>query len=253
MHVSAYEAMRRCVDEFLPTEGRLTIVDFGSHTLPARLEEQMIHRRLLGERECTLIGVDVREGPNVDLVMKKPYRVPLRSNSVDAVISGQVFEHIPFFWASTLEIARLLKPGGVFLMSVPSRGRRHTAVDCWRYYPDGIRAMAAFAGLEVLKATTDFPPRSAGPDDAYHRTPEHYWGDTIGVFRKPLDYPHARMGLVRTPLLWWANRAAGDFVSSVEVRRARRARRARRRDRRARRARRVARREARAARRKHQP
>jgi SAM-dependent methyltransferase len=149
--------------------------------------------------------------------MPKPYRVPLRSGSVDVVISGQVFEHIPFFWASALEIARVLKPGGVFLMSVPSRGRPHTAVDCWRYYPDGVRAMAAFAHLEVLRATTDFPPVRGARDQRYARAPEHYWGDTIGVLRKPLGYPSVRMTLVRTPLLWWANRAAGRFVSSIQA------------------------------------
>ncbi len=225
MHPSAYEAMQDCVDEFVPSEGRLTVVDFGSHTKARRMDQEMVHRRLLGERDCELIGVDVRDGSNVDLVMKKPYRVPLRSDSVDVVISGQVFEHIPFFWASALEIARLLKPGGVFLMSVPSRGHPHTRVDCWRYYPDGVRAMAAFAGLEVLRASTDFPPSSGGrrPRHQYHQittTPGHYWGDTIGVLRKPHDYPNRRMALVRTPLLWWANRAASNFVSSAEVSRA---------------------------------
>lgn len=138
-------------------------------------------------------------------------------------------------------------------MSVPSRGRPHTKVDCWRYYPDGVRAMAAFAGLEVLEATTDFPPKDAGPTDAYHQLPEHYWGDTVGVLRKPLDYPDARMALVRLPVVWCANRAAGEFVSSIEVRRARRverrAERARRAQRKARRSRRRARRHARRARR----
>jgi SAM-dependent methyltransferase len=234
VHASAFEAMQRVVDEFVPPEGRLTVVDFGSHTTAKRMDADLVHRRLLGERDCELIGVDVRDGPNVDLVMKQPYRVPLRSGSVDVVISGQVFEHIPFFWASTLEIARLLRPGGVFLMSVPSRGRVHTSVDCWRYYPDGVRAMAAFAGLEVLRATTDFPPPDGEARDEYDQTPGHYWGDTIGVLRKPDGYPNRRMALVRTPVLWWANRAAGSFVSSAEIertrRRTRRARRARRRE-----------------------
>ena len=222
----------------MPTEGRLTVVDFGAHTKAKRIDGQMVHRRLLGDRDCTMIGVDVREGPHVDLVMPKPYLVPLRSGSVDVVISGQVFEHIPFFWASALEIARLLKPGGVFLMSVPSRGRPHTAVDCWRYYPDGLRAMAAFAGLEVRRARTDFPPREEGP---YHRYAlieddlDRYWGDTVGVLEKPGNYPSWRIAVARRPLLWWANRAAGSFVSSKEARRGRREAPARRAQRRARR------------------
>ncbi len=219
MHGSAFEAMQGCVEEFVPREGRLTVVDFGSHTTKKRIDQEMVHRRLLGGRDVELIGVDIRAGHNVDVVMERPYRVPLRSDSVDVVVSGQVFEHIPFFWASTLEIARILKPGGVFLMSVPSRGHVHTKVDCWRYYPDGVRAMAAFAGLEVLRATTDFPPQSGSPRHRYEQieTPGRYWGDTVGVLRKPLDYPTRRMALVRTPLLWWANRSADRFVSTRDA------------------------------------
>lgn len=219
--------MQGCVDEFVPREGRLTVVDFGSRTTQKRLDRHMTHRGLLGDRDLEWIGVDIRKGPNVDVVMKKPYRVPLKSGSVDVVISGQVFEHIPFFWASALEIARLLKPGGLFLMTVPSRGHTHTSVDCWRYYPDGVRAMAAFAGLTVVRATTDFPPRAGGPRHRYHqiKTPEHYWGDTVGVLQKPLDYPDRRLAVVRGPILWWANRAASHFVSSGRARRRERSRR----------------------------
>jgi ubiquinone/menaquinone biosynthesis C-methylase UbiE len=44
--------------------------------------------------------------------MAKPYRLPLRSNSVDVVVSGQAFEHIPFVWVSITEIARVLRRGG---------------------------------------------------------------------------------------------------------------------------------------------
>ena len=104
-------------------------------------------------------------------------------------------------------------------MSVPSRGHVHTKVDCWRYYPDGVRAMAAFAGLEVLRATTDFPPQNGSPRHRYDQieTPGRYWGDTVGVFRKPLDYPTRRMAFVRTPLLWWANRSAERFVSTRDA------------------------------------
>ena len=138
------------------------MVDFGSGTSQKRLNEGMTHRELLADYDVELIGVDVVDRLNVDIVMERPYRVPMKSNSVDVVISGQVFEHIPFFWASVLEISRLLKPGGIFIVTVPSRGHPHTEVDCWRYYSDGIRAMATFAGLEVRQAQTDFPVRPRG-------------------------------------------------------------------------------------------
>ena len=148
-HPSAYAEMSRCVDTYMPKDRRSVVVDFGSYTSAQR--QQMTHRHLLADYDCEIIGVDIRPGLNVDRVMEKPYRLPMRANSVDFVMSGQVFEHIPFFWASMLEIARVLKTGGHFFMTAPSRGHQHTPVDCWRYYPDGVRAMAAFSGLEVVE------------------------------------------------------------------------------------------------------
>ena len=220
MHLSAYTEMSKCITEYMPKDRKYRVVDFGSFS--SNEPQTMTHRNLLADHDCELIGVDIREGGNVDLVMKKPYQLPLKANSVDVVMSGQVFEHIPFFWASTLEIARVLKRGGHFFMTVPSRGHQHTPVDCWRYYPDGVRAMAAFAGLEVVDVRTDFPPkvRHAPPAAAPSGLPgghhhyaridveNHYWGDTVAVFQKPRRYPSARVSLVRKPVLWWANRCA---------------------------------------------
>ena len=205
MHASAHAQMARVIETYLPRNRHYTVVDFGSRTTG---KQTATHRDLLRDHDCQIVGVDVVDGKNVDVVMKKPYRLPLRSNSVDVVVSGQVFEHVPFFWASLLEIARVLRQHGHFLMTAPSRGHVHSSVDCWRYYPDGLRAMAAYARLELLEAYTDFPPvrRGARHDYKAIETPQHYWGDTVGVFRKPARYPGRRMALVREPVVWWANR-----------------------------------------------
>lgn len=221
MHQSAYESMRRCIADFVPTDRRLTVVDFGSGTNPKVFEQGMTHSALFADFDVNMIGIDVEQRHNVDIVMKKPYRVPLRSNSVDVVVSGQTFEHIPFFWASMLEIGRVLKPGGIFIVTVPSRGHPHTKVDCWRYYEDGVRAMAAFTGLKVRLASTDFPTKKEGRGRIYDLVSdadvEGYWGDTVGVLQKPANYPTRRMALVRGPVVWWANRVSNAFVSSEEL------------------------------------
>jgi SAM-dependent methyltransferase len=211
--------MRRCVLRFVPRDKRLVAVDFGSRTSEHCLRQGMTHRQLLAGYDCDVIGVDVIPGPNVDVVMEQPYRLPFKSRSVDVVLTGQVFEHIPFFWASMMEIARVLKRDGLLLMTVPSRGHPHTPVDCWRPYPDGLRAMAAFSGLEIRVARSDFPPRTEGRRHRYELidASEHYWGDTVGVFQKPANYPRLRAAIVRRPLLWWANWSAESFVSSRQA------------------------------------
>jgi hypothetical protein len=98
-------------------------------------------------------------------------------------------------------------------MTVPSRGHVHSTYDCWRYYPDGMRALAAFSALELLEAHTDFPPLSPQRRHVYeHIVPERYWGDTVGVFRKPGRYPALRTAIVRQVVQRWANRI-GDLES----------------------------------------
>lgn len=208
MHQSAHDHMARLVAHYLRPGVDYRVVDFGSRTSG---RQTMTHRDLFDGYSCEITGVDVAPGRNVDLLMKKPYRVPMRRNSVDLVISGQAFEHIPFFWASLLEIARILKPNGLVFLTAPSRGHVHTAIDCWRYYPDGLKAMATFAGLTVREASTDFPPITGKRRHDYARIDStyHYWGDTVGVFQKPARTPRMTAALVREVVVWWANRV-GD-------------------------------------------
>lgn len=46
-------------------------------------------------------------------------QVPLRDESVDAVISSAVLEHVRRPWLAAAEIARVLKPGGTLYVAVP--------------------------------------------------------------------------------------------------------------------------------------
>ncbi|CAO0832557.1 hypothetical protein SMICM17S_08679 [Streptomyces microflavus] len=87
------------IREYLPAEGPASgtyrVVDLGTRISG---KQTRTHRALLAKHPIDYFGVDVQDGPNVDAVMKKPYRIPARSNSADVVLSGQAFEHIPFFW-----------------------------------------------------------------------------------------------------------------------------------------------------------
>ncbi|MEV6751745.1 methyltransferase domain-containing protein [Streptomyces sp. NPDC051214] len=207
MHQSAYEQMELCVAQYMPAGKRHRVVDLGARVSDGQTRT---HKTLLEGRDTEYVGVDVLDGRNVDAVMTKPYRIPLKSRSADFVISGQAFEHIPFFWATMLEIARVLKPEGIAFVTAPSRGHVHDAQDCWRYYPDGFRALAAYTRLELREAYTDFPPMNGirhayGSIDAKHA----YWGDSVGVFQRPKNYPALTMAFVRGTTNWWANRIGG--------------------------------------------
>lgn len=201
--------MSRCIERYLSKDRHYRVVDLGSRRVR---KQPLTHRDLLRDYDHAYLGVDIVPGPNVGAVMSKPYRIPVSSGSVDVVLSGQTFEHIPFPWASMLEIARILRAGGYLFLTAPSRGHVHARVDCWRYYPDALRALGAFSALEVVEAHTDFPPRGEGRrlDYAGIDTSTAYWGDTVGVFRKPPRYPSWRIAPIREVVIWWANRQ-GDL------------------------------------------
>ena len=209
MHASAMAQMSRCVDTHLSQGRRYRVVDFGSRISDGQRNS---HRDVFAGYDVEYVGVDIDAGRNVDVVMKRPYKIPLPANSVDVVVSGQVFEHIPFFWASFLELARILRPGGLIFLTVPSRGHTHDVYDCWRIYPDGLRAFAAMSRLELLEGHTDFPPTTDGRRFDYGGIDptKAYWGDTVGVFRKPTRYPDLEVRVFRTVAVWWANRV-GDL------------------------------------------
>ena len=130
MHTSARAHMQLSVDTYLTKSRHYRVLDFGSQAAG----DGHTHREVLVGYDVDYVGVDVVPGENVDVVMTKPYRVPMKSNSVDLVITGSAFEHIPFMWASFLEISRVVKPGGLIFLTAPSRGHIHFTVDCWRYY-----------------------------------------------------------------------------------------------------------------------
>lgn len=199
MHASALRAVRSSIEQYMPKDRHYDVVDFGSF---ARAEGPT-HRDLLTDRDCRIVGVDLRYGRNVDLVMRKPYSIPLPSRTADVVISGQVFEHIPFPFTSLLEIRRVLRPGGIFIMTVPSRGHQHDTYDCWRIYPDGVRAFAAFSLMDLEYVHTDVPPMGDGRRWDYSGA-KSYWGDTVAVLRRP-QRGAARTTALRVVLQAWSN------------------------------------------------
>lgn len=173
MHASSYRKMELFVETYLAAAASLplTILDFGSQQVnPASLT----YRTLLDRAPWTYVGLDIAAGHNVTVQVADPYDWrEIDSDSVDVVVSGQAFEHVEFFWASAFEIGRVLKPGGLAMIIAPSGGYEHRfPLDCWRYYPDGMRAVAAYLRFELVDAFTDWG--------------NEVWEDSVVVMRKPV-------------------------------------------------------------------
>jgi SAM-dependent methyltransferase len=79
-------------------------------------------------------------------------RLPFEDASFDTVISIQVLEHTPRPLPLLHEMSRVLRPGGLLILSAPFSGRLHEEpFDFFRYTPHGLRAMCREAGLEVTE------------------------------------------------------------------------------------------------------
>jgi SAM-dependent methyltransferase len=71
---------------------------------------------------CDYVGVDVAEGPGVDLV-GSGHDINLPTGAFDIVISCECFEHNPHWLETFLNMARMLRPGGLFVFTCASTGR----------------------------------------------------------------------------------------------------------------------------------
>jgi SAM-dependent methyltransferase len=78
------------------------------------------------------------------------------SERYDVVLSCQVIEHVKRPWRWLREQARVCKVGGTVITIGPISWPFHQPpADCWRVYPEGLRALYEDAGLDVRLVTMD--------------------------------------------------------------------------------------------------
>lgn len=166
------EHMVKLVNAYLTYLPRLDILDVGSYDMIG------CYKPLFEKPGWNYTGVDIAAGPNVDVVLEDPYKFPFPDEHFNLVISGSTFEHTEFFWLTFQEMVRVLKPPGYIFLHAPSRGPEHKhPVDCWRFYPDGFRALAKYCSIKIIEVHTDWELYPAADNSFIH-------GDTIGVFWK---------------------------------------------------------------------
>ena len=129
----------------------------------------------------------------VDHLMSDRYSLPFPNGTFDVVVSGQVLEHVPKVWTWFAELARVCKPGGRVITVNPVSWPYHEApVDCWRVFPDGMRALCDEAGLEVIFSSFESlePPRSRRT----YPGPSHRWNETPTLYTKLKDRVRSASG-----------------------------------------------------------
>lgn len=155
--------------KFFDAGSQVKVVEIGSQDVNGSL-------RSTAPANFEYVGVDFVSGKGVDVVLNDPYELPFDSASVDVVLSSSCFEHSEMFWIVFLEIMRVLKPGGLFYLNVPSNGSFHRyPVDCWRFYPDSGRALVTWAKRNGM---------SPALLESYTSSQIEEWNDYVAVFLK---------------------------------------------------------------------
>lgn len=92
------------------------------------------NNRYLFDKGCQYFGLDICEGPNVDLIGRvHEYEQDRQANRIfsdyveplkfDTIISTEMLEHDEYYQASLRAMARMLKPGGLLLFTCATTGR----------------------------------------------------------------------------------------------------------------------------------
>lgn len=126
------------------------------------------------------VGVDLEEGPAVDVVVKPGEKLPFEDFSFDLIMASSAFEHDPRFWETFLEMCRVARPGGHIYVNAPSNGGVHRyPLDCWRFYPDAGVALVEYAAHRQVKV--DLVESFVGK--RYSDTWDG-WNDFVAIFRR---------------------------------------------------------------------
>ena len=119
------------------------IVEFGSFQVEGQLDYADLRDYFPGQE---YLGCDMRPGPGVDRV-EDVSAISLESESAGTVLCIETFEHVFEVRRAFDEVHRVLKPGGIFVITSPLNFRIHAYPDdYWRMTPSCLaRLMKPYA------------------------------------------------------------------------------------------------------------
>ena len=144
LNAARMRATRACI----AAHARGTVLDVGCGHMPFRADVLRV--------AAAYEGFDVeRRTEGFTHVGNAESMDALAAESYDTVLCFEVLEHLPHPQRAVAEMARVLKPGGALLVSVPHLSRLHEEPhDYFRYTTYGLRTLLVDAGLEP----TDIAP-----------------------------------------------------------------------------------------------
>ena len=170
-------------------------------------------RKLMKANTTTYIGLDLGS-PDMEQraeVIGSASDVPFKTGSFDTVLCTEVIEHVSEPWLVMDQISRVLRPGGVLILTSPLIARIHGAPrDFYRFTPYGLEHMASKVGIETVSIS---PMGGFGQMMAYMFS--FFWERVIDRRFRPRGY----LGQVLRSALSWLGPLAywiGKVIDRVE-------------------------------------
>lgn len=138
--------IRETVESFIESASLRSgarVLDFGCATKPYRS---------LFAATVEYLGADLAGNPAADVVIDANGRLDAHSGSFDLVLSTQVLEHVSSPALYLDEARRVLRPGGVLLLTTHGLMYFHRdPEDYWRWTADGLNKILVDAAFDVVR------------------------------------------------------------------------------------------------------
>lgn len=147
MHLNSKLIFQKHAVKFFRDE--MKVLEIGPEEIPSAYQGLVNNKSI--EWHTLEIGSDV---PNVTIRAQDEYSYPVQNETYDIVVSNNVIEHVRKIWVWMKELQRITKRDGFIIIVNPLSWPYHEApVDCWRIYPEGMKALCEDANLKVILST----------------------------------------------------------------------------------------------------
>lgn len=157
----------------------------------------------------TYIGVEIETEVKIkDIIYYDGQTLPFGDEEFDSIISSEVFEHVHNIENILLELKRVLKDGGIMLLTIPFAYPKH----CWpfdykRYTTEGVKNLLNNAGFEIVEYRV-----SSNYQECLAQLKNVYWAEEV-KFETIIGKIFCRLAIVVNNL---AGIIAGNIMPSSD-------------------------------------
>lgn len=134
-----------------------TVIEVGSYDVNGS-----VRPGVMAHDPASYLGVDIADGPGVDLVADVADLPGMFPDGFDVVVSTEMLEHVVDWRAAVTALVYLIRPGGLLVVSTRSPGFPYHPfpIDTWRYPVERMREIVTLLGLTVTSCVDD--PEQSG-------------------------------------------------------------------------------------------